>query len=363
MNNKAFVVSAHFGTVGGGVRAPYLLARELENMGKQVTVFAGVTVFGDDRALGNFTVHTPLMNKGWNYGIPIWVLSRQVIRAVKKQQPGLVIMCGLTGLARHLLKSSIASELTVWEFTNATPDNPFVDPEAARMISRCKRMLSPSFAIDEKIRQTYAYNGSIQRLPFWVEERSFDLENGPEKVYDFIYLGRLHQDKGLNELISATAEIQSSHEDIRLLVVGPGDPSIFQKQVAELGIGNYVTFKFFPAEVDVEEAVQQSKFLVLPSYHEGYPLVLLEAARFGVPFIATEVGSIPEMTLSSKAGLLIKPRDVRALRLAMIQVLLEPVNEYQSRSLAARELFCRLSGPNNVRDRLAKIDTSSIAPP
>jgi glycosyltransferase involved in cell wall biosynthesis len=93
----------------------------------------------------------------------------------------------------------------------------------------------------------------------------------------------------------------------------------------------------------------------LPSYHEGYPLVLLEAAMFGVPFIATQVGSVPEMVGRSEAGLLVPPRDDGALARVMLQVLDEPTDAYDRRCAAARELFENLAGPAEIQRRLEQL--------
>ena len=102
-------------------------------------------------------------------------------------------------------------------------------------------------------------------------------------------------------------------------------------------------------------ALANSRYLVLPSYHEGYPLVLLEAARCGVPSIATTVGSIPEMFANSRAALLVPPRDVSALAEAMQTILAEPPKDYEERRKAAVELFARLSSAEVVRTRLKNL--------
>ena len=66
------------------------------------------------------------------------------------------------------------------------------------------------------------------------------------------------------------------------------------------------------------------------------------------------------MVLSSNAGLLVKPRDASALLQAMTRLLAESSDEYQSRRMAARDLFERLSGPSQVRARLGEIENLAL---
>ena len=100
------------------------------------------------------------------------------------------------------------------------------------------------------------------------------------------------------------------------------------------------------------DALANSRCLVLPSYHEGYPLVLLEAVRFGVPVIATTVGSVPEVFAGSEAALLIPPKDVSSLADAMRTILSESPEHHQERRQAARELFRKLNSTEAIRARL-----------
>src|SRR5690606_9755598 len=65
-----------------------------------------------------------------------------------------------------------------------------------------------------------------------------------------------------------------------------------------------------------------SSILVLPSYTEGFPNVLLEALAVGCPVVSTSVGAIPDIVSETlKTGLIVEPRDINALRDALFKLL------------------------------------------
>ena len=102
-------------------------------------------------------------------------------------------------------------------------------------------------------------------------------------------------------------------------------------------------------------ALAGARYLVLPSYHEGYPLVLLEAARAGVPMIATPVGSIPEMFGDSGACRLVPVRDSVGLAKEMLAAMRETKDAYEARRIQARMHFERVSSASAVASRFSAL--------
>jgi glycosyltransferase involved in cell wall biosynthesis len=70
--------------------------------------------------------------------------------------------------------------------------------------------------------------------------------------------------------------------------------------------------------------LEQTDMLVLPSYAENLPMVILEAFAHGVPVISTPVGAIPEVVIPERNGLLVDPGDVPALAAAIRRLIEEP---------------------------------------
>jgi glycosyltransferase involved in cell wall biosynthesis len=106
-------------------------------------------------------------------------------------------------------------------------------------------------------------------------------------------------------------------------------------------------------------ALAASRFLVLPSYHEGYPLVLLEAAQRSVPFLATSVGSVPEIFGGTPAAVIISPRDAKSLATEMRNRLVESPELYAERRKSAYGFFSALSSApsvtSNIRSALEQV--------
>jgi glycosyltransferase involved in cell wall biosynthesis len=217
-------------------------------------------------------------------------------------------------------------------------------------------LLSPSGAIDDCIRSNYEYTGRIERLPFWIEEPDgAGLPTPGIKAFDFIYLGRRDPEKGLSELVAAVSLLVPERPGLKVLIAGPGKAHEYQAQAEDLGVSSHIEFRFLATEAETRTALAQSRFLVLPSYHEGFPLVLLEAGQLGIPFIATDVGSIPEMVGRSNAGFLIRPGDAAGLGKAMSAALNETAPVYAERKKAAEEMFHKLSSPIRVRRTLLSV--------
>lgn len=149
--------------------------------------------------------------------------------------------------------------------------------------------------------------------------REFRARHGiPEEAPLALFVGRLHREKGLVELAEAFELVQRGLPDVRLVVVGEPDPT-GPVEVASLErIRGVVMTGYLP---DPNPAYAAADVLVLPSYREGLPTVVLEAAAHGLPTIGTAVLGTVDAIVSGDTGLLVEPHDVEALGEAMAQVL------------------------------------------
>jgi glycosyltransferase involved in cell wall biosynthesis len=82
-----------------------------------------------------------------------------------------------------------------------------------------------------------------------------------------------------------------------------------------------VNVRFAGFRADAAAALGETDALVLPSWIEGLPLVVLEGMAVGQPVVATAVGGTPEAVVDGETGLLVPPRDVPALAGALEQLL------------------------------------------
>jgi glycosyltransferase involved in cell wall biosynthesis len=148
----------------------------------------------------------------------------------------------------------------------------------------------------------------------------------PTSPPTIVYLGHLYRAKGLFELIDAFAELRSAHPDLRLVLAGDGsETERLEAHARARGLGADAIE--LPGWVGPETKMQllsTASCFVLPSYHEGLPLAMLEAMTCGVPVVATAVGGIPEVVTDEVSALLVPPRDSHALARALARVLTDP---------------------------------------
>lgn len=129
-----------------------------------------------------------------------------------------------------------------------------------------------------------------------------------------LFLGRLGKRKGIYDVISILPELIKEYPDLRLYVAGDGEISRCQKICKEMNIEDYIEFKGWLDRNRIIDLFKECSIFVLPSYHEGLPMSMLEAMSHGLAVVVTAVGGIPSVISQNYNGLLIKAGDGQALR-------------------------------------------------
>ena len=154
----------------------------------------------------------------------------------------------------------------------------------------------------------------------------------PVKV---IMVARLLRDKGIQEFIDAAEIVKQSKSSVKFLLVGDvddGNPtSLNTKQLVELK--NSQNVEWLGARLDIAELLAASHIACLPSYREGLPKSLIEAASVGRAIVATDVPGCREVVTHLINGLLVPPRDSKALAAALLVL----INDPELRSKMGRE--------------------------
>lgn len=136
-------------------------------------------------------------------------------------------------------------------------------------------------------------------------------------MWKLLYCGRLDLNKGLRELMQAVAVLNQQGQPCQLDVVGPTTEPIYSHLVEladQLGIATQVRWHgLVPYGPRLFEFYQRADALVLPSYSEGFPHVIWEAAAHCCPVITTAAGGIPGLWKHEQHGLLVPPKDVVAI--------------------------------------------------
>lgn len=138
---------------------------------------------------------------------------------------------------------------------------------------------------------------------------------------NILFLGRLEKEKGFKDLLSAVAYVRRSIPEVRLVCGGTGDESEVKKWVEKAGISDVVDLRGWISGYAKHECFQQAALLVLPSYIENLPMVIIEAMAAGLPIVASNVGGIPDVIETGNEGLLVRPGDVIGLSEAIITIL------------------------------------------
>ena len=133
-------------------------------------------------------------------------------------------------------------------------------------------------------------------------------EHTPRSAKRLIAVGRLSPEKGQAGLIEAFATVSRGHADLELVLVGDGpEAARLQALAGTLGISERVRFSGRLSEPDTLREIAAADILVLPSFMEGLPIVLMEAMAMGTAVIASRVAGIPELVEDGKSGLLFTP--------------------------------------------------------
>lgn len=127
-----------------------------------------------------------------------------------------------------------------------------------------------------------------------------------------IYVGRLIYAKGVQDLVTVCNQLWDRH-DFDLVIVGDGVYRLELEGKIRLSYRNRVTFTGALSHREVFTELWKSDIFVNPSYSEGLPTSVLEAAAAGLPVIATDVGGTREIIYHGMTGLLFQPRDTKEL--------------------------------------------------
>lgn len=136
-----------------------------------------------------------------------------------------------------------------------------------------------------------------------------------------LFLGRLGQRKGTYVLLDAIKELEPRlPEFIKFYLCGDGEVEEVKARARELGIDHRIAHIGWTDGILKEKIIDDTMINVLPSFHEGLPMTIIETMSRGIPNISTPVSSIPEVIDGSVTGLLVPPGDSHALAEAIMKL-------------------------------------------
>jgi len=167
--------------------------------------------------------------------------------------------------------------------------------------------------------KTILIKGSGIRTDYFIPMEKTEVNNN----FVFLFVGRLLFDKGIQEFMEAAKKIHQNYPNAQFWIVGAideGNPS----SVNQVLLDQYISegfIKYFGPSDQVREMMRNCDVVVLPSYREGLPRVMLEALSMAIPVITTDAPGCRETVIDKKNGYMVPIKDVEALELAMEKML------------------------------------------
>ncbi len=136
-----------------------------------------------------------------------------------------------------------------------------------------------------------------------------------------LFLGAFGKRKGVYDLLDAIPAVAAARREVLFEMGGDQEVAEVRGLVDEKGIESNVRMLGWVSGDDKLAAFTRAHIYVLPSYHEGLPIGILEALAAGLPVVTTPVGGIPEVVKDGVNGLIILPGDVQALATSILRLL------------------------------------------
>ena len=148
------------------------------------------------------------------------------------------------------------------------------------------------------------------------------------------YIGRLSQEKGISSFMEATPKVVATTDGVTFLIVGAGQ---LRPQVEEHAnkSNNKVRFVGWIPHDELPEYLNKLKLLVLPSYTEGLPNIMLEAMACGTPVLATPVGATPDIIKDGDTGFIMESNSPECIAENIVRALNHPDLEQIARNARA----------------------------
>lgn len=340
MRNRIVIIrNAAKQDFGGGEKVPVLIARGvIDNSNMQPVILSGSKKLQDFAASHQITtISSPWLPKqNWS-GVHIiltpfyliWqlVLTAYYIALFIKLRPFVVHIQSKDDFIAGTLAARLLGVPVLWSdyadlkhiFTNHTIwyKNPI-----GKIVYACGYLTESIVVVSEQDKQlvsTHIPDGVVKDKLQVIYNGAFDtLKRLPKNdTFTFVSSSRIVTDKGIGELIKAFDRLHAKYSDTQLHILGDGPEKRYFEDLARQNPSiTFLGFQHNPLEY-----VEKSHVFILPTYHEGFSIALVEACMLEMPIIATNVGGNPEIIHNTETGLLVKVKDVDSLFDAMEKLL------------------------------------------
>jgi glycosyltransferase involved in cell wall biosynthesis len=178
----------------------------------------------------------------------------------------------------------------------------------------------------------------------------------PSSQPRLISIGRLVEQKGQMLLVDAAARLRDQGRVFEIVLIGGGTlrPAL-EKRIRDLQLGGHIILAGWMTGEQVRQEILASRALVLPSFAEGLPVVIMEALALRRPVVATYVAGIPELVRPGETGWLVPAGDAEELAEAIAQVLDAPADQLERMGQAGAERVVRNHDIRTEAGKLLKL--------
>jgi len=187
----------------------------------------------------------------------------------------------------------------------------------------------------EEMKKGYAnrYNlkpEKIKVMPNWLNLERFQPSGKKNNaVKNILFVHWLSKRKGVDMIVPIVLKLKQTIPDFKLTVIGHGPyKEKLLEEVKENNLENLITVLGGVPQKEVVEHYDRSDIFIMPSMEEGFPRVLLEAMAMGVPYVATDVGAVREMSPETAQRFLTRPGEVEKF-VQKIEVLMTDQKTYK----------------------------------
>jgi colanic acid/amylovoran biosynthesis glycosyltransferase len=171
-----------------------------------------------------------------------------------------------------------------------------------------------------------------------------------------VNVGRLSEQKGQLLLIEAAMLLHAQDLDFELVIVGDGPlRGELERLIDQHGIRSRVWITGFLDNHGVRRELEAARALVLPSFAEGLPVVIMEALALGRPVISTHIAGIPELIEPGRHGWLVPAGAVKPLAAAMAAALTAATVDLDAMGRAGAARVAQQHNVNNEAKKLAEL--------
>ena len=250
----------------------------------------------------------------------------------------------LAGVLKGLYQLALTRSHRVF-FQNPDDLQLFLDH---RLVAHARTALLPGSGVDLQ---------KFRPAPLPCLQSTRPQQSADHRRFVFLLVARMLKDKGVEEYVQAARWLKARHPQVECALlgfVGGDNPTAISAAQMQSWVSEGVV-SYWGSSTDVRVQLAQTDCVVLPSYREGTPRTLLEAAAMARPMVATDVPGCREVVRHGINGLLCAPRDAQSLAQQMSNMLDMPDDAREQMAIASRQWVEQRFDENLVIDQYRKV--------